>query len=44
VHWEDLEFAVVRVVRVRQEDQLVAGPPALLDYLPNPWDRGVAAR
>ena len=44
VHREDLELAVVRVVGVGQEDQLVAGLPAGFDHVADARDRGIAAR
>jgi hypothetical protein len=44
VHGKDFEFAVVGVVRVGEEDQMVAGLQALLDDLADPRDGGIAAR
>src|SRR5438270_10293347 len=44
VHREDLELTVVRVVRVGQEDQVIACLPAIPDDLADARDGGIAAR
>jgi hypothetical protein len=40
---KDLELPVVGIVRVGEEDEVIAGPPALLDDLADSRDGGVLA-
>jgi hypothetical protein len=44
VHGKHFEFAVVGVVGIREEDQVVAGLQALLDDFADLRDRGITAR
>jgi hypothetical protein len=44
VHGEHFEFAVVGVVRIGEEDQVVTGLQTLLDDLADLGDGGITAR